>query len=96
MDKLRRPWTDLDVYQERRQRVIERLGGGVLVLPAALPARRSGGAAYTYRQDSDLLYLTGFCEPESVLVSIGAWSSGSSVRGCATRVPAVARGSGLP
>lgn len=56
------------IHAERRGRVLQRLGGGALVLPAARVARRNGDADHPYRQDSDLLYLTGFVEPESVLV----------------------------
>lgn len=58
----------MERYAARRQRVLERLGGGVLVLPAAPVFRRNGDADHAYRQESDLLYLTGFREPESVLV----------------------------
>lgn len=57
-----------DVFVRRRQRVLERLGGGVLVVPAAPVYRRNGDVEHVYRQESDLLYLTGFSEPESVLV----------------------------
>lgn len=55
-------------YFQRRQKVLSRLGSGVLVLPAALAAKRNGDAEYPYRQASDFLYLTGFDEPESVVV----------------------------
>ena len=55
-------------YADRRRRVLERLGNSVLVLPAAPAHRRNGDAEYPFRQESDLLYLTGFEEPESVLV----------------------------
>jgi Xaa-Pro aminopeptidase len=55
-------------YADRRRRVLEKLGNSVLVLPAAPARRRNGDAEYPFRQESDLLYLTGFGEPESVLV----------------------------
>jgi Xaa-Pro aminopeptidase len=44
------------------------LPGGVAVLPAAPVAIRNNDVEHEYRQDSDFHYLTGFDEPESVLV----------------------------
>src|SRR4051794_1261404 len=45
-----------------------RLPGGVAVFPAAPVAIRNNDVEHEYRQDSDLHYLTGFDEPDSVLV----------------------------
>jgi len=55
-------------YAQRRRRVLDRLGGAVLVLPAAQVFRRNGDVDHAWRQESDFAWLTGFCEPESVLV----------------------------
>jgi Xaa-Pro aminopeptidase len=44
------------------------LSGGVAVFPSAPVAIRNNDVEHEYRQDSDLHYLTGFDEPESVLV----------------------------
>ena len=55
-------------YASRRNHAIERLGGGLLIVPAAPIAVRNHDNEYPYRQNSDLLYLTGFAEPESVLL----------------------------
>lgn len=40
----------------------------VAILPAAPVRHRNGDVEYTYRQDSDFQYLTGFGEPEAVAV----------------------------
>ena len=40
----------------------------VVLVPAAPISYRNGDAAYPYRQNSDFLYLTGFEEPEALLV----------------------------
>lgn len=53
---------------ERRARVLDAIGPGVVVLPAAPVHHRNGDVEHPYRQDSDFFYLTGFDEPESVLV----------------------------
>ena len=41
---------------------------GVLVVPSAPAAIRNNDVEHEYRQDSDFFYLTGFDEPDSVLV----------------------------
>ncbi|MCW5790852.1 MAG: aminopeptidase P N-terminal domain-containing protein [Polyangiaceae bacterium] len=56
------------IFRERRRRVLEAMGSGVLVIPAAPVAIRNHDVEHEYRQDSDFYYLTGFEEPESVLV----------------------------
>jgi Xaa-Pro aminopeptidase len=40
----------------------------VAIIPSSLEATRSNDTQYRYRQSSDLLYLTGFDEPESIAV----------------------------
>ena len=47
-----------------------RLGDGVLVLPTAPETLRNGDVHHEYRPGSDLHYLTGFSEPDAVLVVI--------------------------
>lgn len=56
-------------YARRRRAIMRMMGkGGVAILPAA-PARvRNRDVEYPYRQDSDFFYLSGFAEPEAVLV----------------------------
>lgn len=55
-------------FRERRQRLLEAIHPGVLVVPAAPLAIRNNDVEHEYRQDSDFYYLSGFDEPESVLV----------------------------
>jgi Xaa-Pro aminopeptidase len=59
---------DRAVYAERRRAFMERMEGGVAVFRSAPVAVRSHDVDYPYRQDNDLLYLTGFDEPESTCV----------------------------
>lgn len=56
------------VYAERRSQVLREMGQGVLIVFAAEAAMRNNDVEHEYRQDSDFYYLTGFDEPESVLV----------------------------
>ena len=46
----------------------ERMGAGVAVLPTAPEQLRNRDTHYPYRADSYFHYLTGFTEPEAVLV----------------------------
>jgi Xaa-Pro aminopeptidase len=55
-------------YAKRRKALIERTGGAAVVLPTSPERVRSRDTHYRYRPDSDFLYLTGFPEPEAVLV----------------------------
>ena len=54
--------------KERRERVLAAIHPGVLVIPSAPLAIRNNDVEHEYRQDSDFFYLTGFDEPDSVLV----------------------------
>lgn len=56
-------------YQSRRQRLATTLPqGSIAVIPSANEILRNGDAHYRFRQDSDFYYLTGFNEPEALLV----------------------------
>ncbi len=57
-----------DELAERRARFMAGLGDGVALIPGARPRTRSNDTEYVFRQDSDLLYLTGFPQPEAVAV----------------------------
>ncbi len=73
----------------RRRKQLMRIAGddAMLVLPAAQERIRSRDTHYPYRQDSDLLYLTGFAEPESVLVLVPGRGHGESLLFCRERDP---------
>jgi Xaa-Pro aminopeptidase len=60
-------------FPARRARLAAQLPpGAVAVLPTAPEAVRNGDAEYPYRHDSYFYYLTGFTEPESMLVLAAA------------------------
>ena len=69
----------MEVFAERRRRALDGLSGGVAVIPAAPVWIRNNDVEHEYRQDSDLFYLTGFDEPESVLVLTTAHAEHRSV-----------------
>jgi Xaa-Pro aminopeptidase len=61
-----------ELFAMRRAAVLDAISAkgedAVAVLPAAPVYPRNNDVDHDYRQDSDLYYLTGFAEPESVLV----------------------------
>ena len=61
---------DASIHSARRARLAERIGSGVAIVPTAPEATRNRDAHYPYRYDSYFYYLTGFREPEAVLVVI--------------------------
>lgn len=58
-------------YIRRRESLLAQIGRGVAIVPTAPEAIRNRDAHYPYRFDSYFYYLTGFSEPESVLVLVG-------------------------
>jgi Xaa-Pro aminopeptidase len=75
---------DPHLHAARRQRLLEQLGNGaVVVLAAAAEAERNGGTAYPFRQNSDFFYFTGFPEPDALLVL----AEGKSILFCRPKDP---------
>ena len=59
------------IFATRRQRLIETIGDGIAIIPTAVECVRNRDAHYPYRFDSYFWYLSGFAEPEAVIVLIG-------------------------
>jgi Xaa-Pro aminopeptidase len=55
-------------FQQRRQQVMEKIGHGTAIFRSAPMAVMHNDVEYTYRQDSDFFYLTGFNEPDAVAI----------------------------
>src|SRR5438105_4828944 len=58
----------LKAYRRRRDKLMQTLKRGAVVLPTAPERIRNADTHYGYRFDSHFYYLTGFREPEAVLV----------------------------
>ncbi|MFC0676980.1 aminopeptidase P N-terminal domain-containing protein [Lysobacter korlensis] len=71
----------------RRRKQLMRLAGedAIVIVPAAIERIRSRDTFYPYRQDSDMWYLTGFPEPESVLVLVPGRKHGETLLFCRER-----------
>jgi Xaa-Pro aminopeptidase len=73
----------------RRRRQLMRMAGpdAILILPAAAERIRSNDSHYPYRQDSDFWYLSGFREPDAVLVLVPGRKHGEQLLFCRERDP---------
>ncbi|MDD4883420.1 aminopeptidase P N-terminal domain-containing protein [Sulfuricurvum sp.] len=57
-------------FLHRRTRLLDIMDEGVAIITSAPPQTRSNDTEYSYRQNSDFYYLSGFNEDNSVLVLI--------------------------
>jgi Xaa-Pro aminopeptidase len=74
---------DISIYRRRREQLAQAMQSGVAVIPTAPERVRNRDSHFPYRFDSHFYYLTGFGEPEAVLVL----SSGKSILFCRERNP---------
>lgn len=72
---------DLVEFNARRQALMARMVSGIAIIPTADEAIRNRDSHYPYRFDSYFYYLTGFTEPESVLVLV----AGDAAQGIAPK-----------
>ncbi len=77
---------ELKTYQQRRHRLAEQIQAGVAVIPTAPERTRNRDSVYPYRFDSYFHYLTGFGEPEAVLVLV-AGEAPKSILFCREKNP---------
>jgi Xaa-Pro aminopeptidase len=72
-------------YAARRARLLKQLhaaGGGVAIIPTAPEAPRNRDSHYPYRHDSYTYYLSGFTEPEAVVVLLAGKKTSQSILFC--------------
>ncbi|XQE66908.1 Xaa-Pro aminopeptidase [Pseudomonas sp. P3C3] len=75
-------------YARRRKSLMEQMEpNSIAILPAAPVYIRNRDVEHVYRQDSDFQYLTGFPEPEAVMVLIPGREHGEYVLFCRERDP---------
>ncbi|MFZ5558364.1 MAG: aminopeptidase P N-terminal domain-containing protein [Pseudomonadota bacterium] len=77
---------DTTPYLARRRRLAQQLGGAVAVIANAPERVRNRDTLHPYRFDSYFYYLTGFEEPESVLVLAGG-ETPRAILFCRTKDP---------
>ncbi len=76
-------------YADRRRRLADAMGpGSIAILPTAVVSRRNQDTEYPYRGSSDFLYLTGFPEPEVIMVLLPGSRRSRYIIFCRPRDPA--------
>jgi Xaa-Pro aminopeptidase len=77
---------DSGPHQRRRARLAAAMRSGIAIVPTAPERARNRDTHYPYRFDSHFYYLTGFTEPEAVLVIV-AGPSPKSILFCRDKNP---------
>lgn len=79
---------DKTEFAHRRQQLKQIMGaGGIAILPTAPERVRNRDVHFFYRPDSDFYYLTGFAEPDALLVLIPEREQGEYVLFCREKDP---------
>lgn len=80
--------TEANEYRRRRRSLMRTMGDqAIAVLPAATVSYRNRDTEYPYRQDSNFHYLTGFDEPDALVVLIPGRKAGEFILFCRERDP---------
>lgn len=83
-------------YVRRRRRLMNEMEpGSIAVIPGATAQRRNRDIYYPFRQDSDFYYLTGFCEPDSLLVLVPGREQAESILFCRDKDPRLEQRDGV-
>lgn len=73
-------------FTKRRHDLMDLAGeGSVIIARAATQKLRNNDAHYPYRQESDFLYLSGFSEPDAMMVLLPDENGGHSIMFCRER-----------
>ncbi len=62
------PVNGKEIYKKRRAKLFAKIQNGVAIIPSNPEMLRNNDVHYDYRQDSTHYYLSGFAEPESIVV----------------------------
>jgi Xaa-Pro aminopeptidase len=75
-------------YARRRKHLMSMMEkDSIAIIPAAHEVTRSRDTEYPFRQDSDFFYLTGFNEPDAVLVLVPGRRQGQVIMFCRDKDP---------
>ena len=79
----------LSEFKRRRRQLMGMMGpGSVAILPTSVEAVRNRDVHHRFRPDSDFYYLTGFAEPEAVMVLVPGRAHGEYILFCREKDPA--------
>ena len=75
----------MKTYADRRASLLKQMqakGGGIAIIPTAPEVMRNRDADYPYRHDSYFYYLSGFTEPEAVIVLVCGENGNQAILFC--------------
>ncbi len=76
------------IHARHRKQLMRMVGeAGIAILPAAPVRIRNRDVEYPYRQDSDFFFLSGFPEPEAVIVLVPGREHGEYILFCRDKNP---------
>lgn len=76
------------IHARHRKQLMRMVGNdGIAILPAAPVRIRNRDVEYPYRQDSDFYFLSGFPEPEAVIVLVPGRKQGEYILFCRDKDP---------
>lgn len=82
------PVINIEEFNQRRRNLMDKIGDdGIVILPSSQIQIRNRDAEFPFRQDSDFLYLTGFNEPQAVLVLVPGREGGETILFCRDKDP---------
>lgn len=76
-----------DMYARRRAELMQQMGKDIVIVPTSPIRNRNNDVDYMFRPDSDFYYLTGFNEPEAVLVLCPGRENGEFILFCREKDP---------
>ena len=59
-------------YIQRRKHLLKKMQHGIAIIPTSPEVTRNADTHYGYRHDSNFYYLSGFTEPEAVLILVAS------------------------
>ncbi len=65
---MRKPQFAMNIFKDRRRRLGDKMVGSALIVASTPEYDRNADTSHTYRADSNMVYLTGFEEPGSILL----------------------------
>jgi len=82
-------------FSARRQHLLSLMqaqGGGVAIIPTARELIRNNDNTFPFRHDSYFYYLSGFTEPDAVIVLIAAGDKQTTILFCREKISNVKSG----
>ncbi|MFN8370728.1 MAG: aminopeptidase P N-terminal domain-containing protein [Bacteriovoracaceae bacterium] len=58
----------MKIYKQRRERLLKTIGDGIAIIPGNHLVTKNSDTHFRFRQSSNFYYLTGFNEPDAILV----------------------------